>query len=297
MYPLHVNVPYSFMLFFGYYLLVQAVYGFKPLMISTESLLGAFTLASFTLLLRIFDEFKDYEHDVRLFPDRPLPSGRVTKADLKVMGWSLVAVMVLLNVTLGKGLIGFAILMAFGYLMLKFFFLPDLHRGSLLLTLATHNPVAFFTHLYVLGVFMQDHRQGLDGIPAGAWLGILMFWGLIFSWETARKIRSPEEETDYVTYSQVFGTRRAPLVPMIGLTVSFGIAVWFKFALGLGTAFLVAVVAAWAYAMWGFVRFLMNQNPATSKLRPHVEAASLTLYVAFLAALPYRFGVMWVGPF
>lgn len=295
MYPLHVNVPYSFMLFFGYYLLLQAVYEFRPLLFTVESVLGAFTLAGFTLLLRVFDEFKDYEHDRLLFPHRPLPSGRVTKRDLEILGWTLVAVMTALNLFLGKGLAGYLILMAFGFLMLKFFFLPDLHRGSLLLTLATHNPVAFFTHLYVFTVFMQDHRIEVTDVRPGAIFGILMFWGLIFAWETGRKIRSPEEEDDYVTYSRVFGTRRAPLVPMAALTASFGIAFWFAETLGLPAWMPWVLAAAWGYAMAGFVRFLAAPGPNTSRLRPYVEAASLALYVAFLAALPARFGAAWAG--
>ncbi len=290
MYPLHVNVPYSFMLFFGYYLLLQAIYAVKPLEITKAGLLGAVTLACFTLLLRVFDEFKDYEHDVKLFPHRPLPSGRVTKADLQVLGWTLVAVMTALNVYLGgKALIGYGILMAFGFLMLKFFFLPDLHRQSLLLTLATHNPVALFTHLYVFAVFLQEHP--VDRFPPGAWLGILMFWGLIFAWETGRKIRSPEEEDEYVTYSQIFGTKRAPLVPAAALTLSFGIAVWFAWTLQLSPILPVVLALAWTYAMTGLSRFVKAPSPATSKLRPYVETASLVLYVAFLVALPVAFGI------
>ncbi|MBM3268122.1 MAG: UbiA family prenyltransferase [Candidatus Sericytochromatia bacterium] len=293
MYPLHVNVPYSFVLFFGYYLLLQAIYGMAPLRFTRESLLGALTLACFTLLLRVFDEFKDYEHDVKLFPHRPLPSGRVTKADLTVLGWTLAAVMTALNALLGgKALAGYALLMAFALLMLKFFFLPDLHRRSLLLTLCTHNPVAVFTHLYVLGVFFQAHGIPLDRpVPAGAWLGILMFWGLIFAWETARKIRSPEEEDDYVTYSRLLGTKRAPLVPAFALTMSFGLAVWFAWTLALSPILPVVLVLAWTYAMTAFSRFVAHPAPTTSKLRPYVETASLVLYAALLVALPVRFGL------
>jgi 4-hydroxybenzoate polyprenyltransferase len=292
MYPLHVNVPYSFMLFFGYYLLLQAVHGFASLKLTRESLLGALTLACFTLLLRVFDEFKDYEHDRELFPDRPLPSGRVTKADLTSLGWALVALMTAFNAYLGgKALLGYAILMAFGFLMLKFFFLPDLHRKSLLLTLATHNPVALFTHLYVLGVFAAAHPGALRPGSPGVWLGIAMFWGLIFAWETGRKIRAPEEETDYVTYSRIFGAKRAPLLPAAALTVSFGLGVWFAWTLHLSPLLPVVLVLAWTYAMTALSRFVSAPSPGTSRLRPRIETASLVLYAAFLVALPVKFGL------
>ena len=34
------------------------------------------------------DEFKDYEDDLKNYPDRPLPSGRVLKSDLKPSGYA-----------------------------------------------------------------------------------------------------------------------------------------------------------------------------------------------------------------
>lgn len=291
MYPLHVNVPYSFLSFYGFYLILQAIYGLQPLTITWQSGLGALTMVAFTLLLRIFDEFKDYEHDCKLFPHRPLPSGRVLKSDLKALGWGLVAAMIGFNLFLGKGLIGFAALMAFGFLMLKYFFLPDLHRKSLLLTLATHNPIVLFTHLYVLSVFMEAH--GVEAIRPAAWAAIAMFWLLVFSWETCRKIRAKEEEDDYVTYSQIFGTRRSALVPMAGVTASAALLAFFGSTLGLSSPFLGVMALAYGYSMFGFVRWLVVQNAKTSKLKPFVESYTLVLYVALAVELVRRFGVAW----
>lgn len=291
MYPLHINVPYSFLSFFGFYFLLQAAYGGETLKLTLHSLLGTFTLAAFTLLLRIFDEFKDYEHDVKLFPHRPLPSGRVLPGDLKGLGWVLVGFMLVLNLFQGQAVMGFALLMAYGLLTYKYFFLPDIHRRSLLLTLVTHNPLALFTHIYIVSVYSMEYGQPADWRPV--WLGIAMFWLLVFSWETSRKIRTQEEEDDYVTYSQIFGTRRSALVPMAGLTASFVLTYDFYQRLDLPFWFLWAMGLAFGYAMFGFVRWLMVQTPQTSKLRPFVESYSLALYVALLAALIARFGLVW----
>ncbi len=294
MYPLHVNVPYSFMSFFGYYMLLQALYGAKPLSYSWHSILGAFTLAAFTLLMRVFDEFKDYEHDCQLFPHRPLPSGRVLTSDLKILGWSLVAFMTVLNLVMGKGLIGYLILMAYALLMFKYFFLPDLHRKNLVLTLFTHNPIVFFTHLYVLSVFMEVQGLGLSDLRPGVWYGLAMFWLLVFSWETSRKIRAKEEEDAYITYSQIFGPRAAALVPMAGVTVSALLALAFAKQLGLSLPFVVAAGAGYVYAMFGFGRWLAVQSPKNSKLRPFVEAFTLVLYLAVILDLSLRLGGQWV---
>lgn len=291
MYPLHINVPYSFLSFFGFYFLLQAAYGGETLKLTIHSLLGTLTLACFTLLLRIFDEFKDYEHDVKLFPHRPLPSGRVLPGDLKALGWTLAVLMVLMNVFQGQAIVGFGLLMAYGLLTFKYFFLPDLHRGSLLLTLITHNPLALFTHIYIFSVYSMEYGQPADW--RAVWLGIAMFWLLVFAWETSRKIRAKEEEDDYVTYSQIFGTRRSALVPMAGLTASFYLSWHFTRSLDLPIWFIGIMGVAFAYTLFGFVRWLLVQNPKTSKLKPFVENYSLVLYLAILAALISRYGLVW----
>ena len=44
---------------------------------TTELITAAISLCLFLILIRIMDEYKDYEDDLVNYPDRPLPSGRV----------------------------------------------------------------------------------------------------------------------------------------------------------------------------------------------------------------------------
>ena len=53
--------------------------------IGVQEIVGAYTVFAFLMWLRIADDLKDYETDMRLFPDRPLPSGRVTKKDIVIV--------------------------------------------------------------------------------------------------------------------------------------------------------------------------------------------------------------------
>ena len=50
--------------------------------VGIQEIVGCITIFTFLLSLRIADDFKDYKTDIKLFPDRPLPSGRVKKTDL-----------------------------------------------------------------------------------------------------------------------------------------------------------------------------------------------------------------------
>jgi 4-hydroxybenzoate polyprenyltransferase len=294
-FPLHVNVPVAFFGFFSYYFLLQQLLGNHSLAITPHSVIGAVTLTSFGMLMRVFDEFKDLESDRLYFPDRPVPAGRVQLRDLKILGWILAGSMVLLNARMGFALGAFALLMAYALLTYKYFFLPELHARSLPLTLATHSPLTALSMLYALAVCLDDFRLPLSAAPPAAWLGIPMFWLLVIAWETSRKIRVPAMEDGYSTYSKVFGPRGAAVLPMACLTVSFAIAQSFAFDLGWSFALRGTLALAFVYAMGGFVRWLLKQTPAHAKLLPFVEGYSLLFNLALFLEFGIRLGFYWRG--
>lgn len=294
-FPLHVNVPVAFFGFFGYYFLLQQLLGLHPLTITPRSLIGAVTLTSFGMLMRVLDEFKDLDSDRLYFPDRPVPAGRVELRDLKLLGWGLVALMVVLNVSGGLAPWAFLLLMAYAGLTYKYFFVPELHLRSLPLTLATHSPLTAFSLLYVLALGLDDFHVALSAVPAAAWWGIPMFWLLVIGWETSRKIRVPEQEDGYSTYSKVYGPRGAAVLPMACLTVSFALSQWFAFMLGWSWAFRGLLALAFVYAMFGFIRWLMHQTSQNAKLLPFVEAYTLFFNVGLFVEFGLRLGFHWLG--
>ena len=85
MYPLIPRLLLGIIVFGEIYFIVLLNHGVTKFNIGIPEFVGAFTVFSFLCWLRIADDFKDYEHDLRLFPDRPLPSGRVTKKDESIL--------------------------------------------------------------------------------------------------------------------------------------------------------------------------------------------------------------------
>ena len=66
--------------------------------IGIQEFVGAYTVFAFLLWLRVADDLKDFETDKRLFPDRPLPSGRVYKKDIVIICIIVQAVAIVLNI-------------------------------------------------------------------------------------------------------------------------------------------------------------------------------------------------------
>lgn len=180
----------------------------------------AIVLTCISLLIRIMDEFKDYQDDLTHFPNRPLPSGRVLKKDLLGLGIFCVFLIVFLSMTSTKLLIWALITLCFTFLMLKWFFIESIMRKNLPLAFITHHPVVLFNFIYLLIACMQMN----PAVTFDKALYILPVCLIFTNWEIARKIRAPEQETSYTTYSKIMGPRPA-MILSLALQIIFILAV------------------------------------------------------------------------
>lgn len=223
MYPLASRSLVSLLIFFEIYFVLLLNYRVTSFRIGIQEAVGTFTVFTFLLLLRIADDFKDYESDLLLFPERPLPSGRVTRRDLWILLAVLISLTVLGNLIFMNNLPWFIFLFTYGLLMSLWFFAKAKIRGSLLLAVITHNPVMMILNLYIISFTVIKYQ-----LPAVTLTSVLIAFSLYFPgliWEVARKIRAPQDETDYVTYSSIFGWRKATrfvqLLTLIDIITNF----------------------------------------------------------------------------
>jgi len=207
MYPVIPRLILGFTMFFEIYFLVILTNGtFKGLHINLQEIIGAVTVFGFLLSLRIADEFKDYETDLIMFPQRSYPSGKVKKKDLIILLTTVCVVIIALNLFFMNNLIYFAILVAYGILMSVWFFSKYKIQKSLPLALITHNPVQLILNLYVISFTCIKYNINIFTLNNMIILLTLYFPGLI--WEVSRKTRAPKDETEYTTYSKLFGYKK-----------------------------------------------------------------------------------------
>ncbi len=287
MFPVPLRVATAVLYVLGIASMVRLVLGLQTSLVTAYTLLGVWTLFLHLLILRLMDELKDIDVDRELFPHRPVPSGRVGIGDIK-SGLALATVAFIVPNLGVPAVMWMALaLLAYSFLMFRFFFIPDLLRENLLLNLATHNPVVAVGLIYLMALVGVEHGLTLADVD---WRLVLLliafFWPPTFAWEIARKIRSEEEEDDYVTYSQIFGRRRALLVVAGAQSVSLFVGIHFYVRFQLSGLFLIVLVGAYICAQWGHLRFAMRPDPRTSRLQPYAEgflfgvlAASLLEYL------------------
>ena len=87
----------------------------------------------------------------------------------------------------------------------------------------------------------------------------MALWTLYFPaliWEVSRKIRAPKDETDYVTYSKLFGYRKSTrfvlIVTIMDIITNF-ILVWNLNKISVVILFLLV-----SWMTWQFMRFMKD---------------------------------------
>ena len=98
-------------------------------------------------------------------------------------------------------------LYTYGSLMAVWFFQKHKIQPNLPAALFTHNPVQIVMNLYTLSYVVMVY--GLKWVTLTNFLAIFTLYFPALIWEVSRKIRAPKDETDYVTYSKLFGYKKA----------------------------------------------------------------------------------------
>lgn len=286
MFPLGKHLPLLLVTFLGLYGCLQALAGAPVLVFGRVAVVGFVAYFGMSLIMRVFDEFKDRELDRVLFPHRPFPRGAVHASDLVVLGGGTFALGFALNLGEGWLLWPYLAMLGFAWLTYKWFFLEKPHRDSLLLSFVTHQPLGLFVNAYVIAVAWQAlHGGPPPGLDAEWLLPLFAFFFPVSAWETSRKIRAPEQETAYVTYSSLLGPRRATLMPLafmaltcgllMRLVVRLGFAPWALWAIGLAALGHAAVC----------LRFIAAPSAAHNRIRTATEAAAGLAFTIFLLQL------------
>lgn len=265
MYPLIPRLVLGFIVFLEIYFIVILNYGVTKFNVGIPEFVGGFTVFAFLMLLRIADDFKDYETDLRLFKDRPLPSGRVKKKDLWIALITVTVIAIVLNIIFMNNIIFFVILYLYGFMMSMWFFQKSKIQKSLPLALITHNPVQMIVNIYI--VSFTCIKYGLKPITLITILAAFTLYFPALIWEVSRKIKAPKDENDYVTYSKLFGYKKATRFVLILTLVDIATNVVLVWNLNKVSVALLLINVAWM--TYKFISFM--KDPTKYKIVSKVE--------------------------
>lgn len=253
------------------------------------------------LVIRIFDEHKDYDLDVLNHPQRVLQSGLITLKQLKVLAAvsitaQLVFSLYLDGFTLGSATISWLIM--FGYLCLMGveFFCGEWLEKRLILYAFTHMMIMPLTVFWLANIATPS-ADITDVLTPSLYIMMLLAFVSGFCFEIARKTRGPEEERETVdSYSKIFGTTGSAYV-VIGLISGMLISQALLLScLGIEYiwAYGIALVATYVFAIKQVLSFV---SAPSLKGREKNEAAiainMLVGYLVIIIAALINKGIVW----
>jgi len=231
---------------------------------------GAITSLFFFLLLRIADEFKDFEEDNRFRPYRAVPRGLVSLKELRIVAWCLILFVIIINSLIMPVMLIplFVVLLYLGLMTREFFIASWLKR---------HPFVYMLSHMFIMPV-IDFYTTGLDWMTAQQEPSNALYLFLIISFsngivlEMGRKIRAKEaEEHGVETYSALIGEKRATLIWISVILVTLFIAVAAS-ALSGNAPFGVPLLLIFAStALFFGIKFLKKRIQSNAKM---LEVAS-----------------------
>ncbi len=260
--------------------------GYDGFISLTDFMIGVFASFTLFLLVRIFDEFKDQEEDAKYRSYLPVPRGLITLAELKKIGWIVAILQVaVIGFFQTKMLLLYVIVLAYLLLMAAEFFAPVWLKKKQILYITSHMMIIPLIDLYSSGL---DWLLVSDG---GLHLGVVWFMAVSFTnglvLEFGRKIRILEkEEEGVITYSKLYGTRRAAIIWSLLLTVTMILAGGASLFAGYAVWSLLIFFVFYVVCMIPAISFISNPTAISSKRIEYASALWTALMYLSLGAIP-----------
>ena len=271
-----VFATFCFCHYFGkinYEILLKTVVFFRepdPYSIDYLTMIPMFIVAFLQfLMVRIADEFKDYEEDCKYRPYRPVPRGLITLKELKVLFIICAIIQLIITLIYSRDSV-ILLLFVWEYfaIMSKDFFLKKFLDKHLLIN------VTFDEILLPILVLYLSSYVYIDG---NIWLLLLMSY--IISWivEVARKIRCKQEEEEGVkTYTAVFGIGGAIFILFILETILMLLQIMI-----LGKKYLIIIIGVYILVNIINLLFINKKNKKSAKITE--LSANIYIIVAYLS--------------
>ena len=227
----------------------------------------------FFFQLRITDEFKDYEEDLKYRPYRPVQRGIISLKALGKIGIATIIIQIILAHVINPKLIYFMLLVwVYMFLMTKEFFIKNWLTERILIYALSHVVIMIFITLVILkgtGYILESHfletlYLSLEKYEKNIFIGLIPLFALNYLngivLEIGRKTRKAnEEEYGVQTYSKLWGRKKAVFILCILYAIEYilvllGLSNMYKEFFMTGTLILTITLVISIYFMIKFLK-------------------------------------------
>ena len=179
----------------------------------------------FFFALRLMDELKDYDKDVIAHPERPLPSGLLSREQAR--GGINLSMLVMLGLAAAAGLLFswnsgglYLLIAAYLWLMYKEFYVGQRLQQFPMVYAVSHQIIGIPMIYFATSLFDAANLEA-DAVKAAS----LLTLGAFFAYEVCRKL-DPEAHPILKTYLSVYGRGRTFLIVLVAEALAAGAAYW-----------------------------------------------------------------------
>ena len=227
----------------------------------------------FFFQLRITDEFKDYEEDLKYRPYRPVQRGIISLKALGKIGIATIIIQIILAHVINPKLIYFMLLVwVYMFLMTKEFFIKNWLTERILIYALSHVVIMIFITLVIVkgtGYILESHfletlYLSLERYEKNIFIGLIPLFALNYLngivLEIGRKTRrANEEEYGVQTYSKLWGRKKAVFILCILYAIEYilvllGLSNMYKEFFMTGTLILTITLVISIYFMIKFLK-------------------------------------------
>ena len=227
----------------------------------------------FFFQLRITDEFKDYEEDLKYRPYRPVQRGIISLKALGKIGIATIIIQIILAHVINPKLIYFMLLVwVYMFLMTKEFFIKNWLTERILIYALSHVVIMIFITLVIVkgtGYILESHfletlYLSLEKYEKNIFIGLIPLFALNYLngivLEIGRKTRrANEEEYGVQTYSKLWGRKKAVFILCILYAIEYilvllGLSNMYKEFFMTGTLILTITLVISIYFMIKFLK-------------------------------------------
>lgn len=239
-------------------------------------LTAAIIIALYLLQIRTADEKKDFEHDNKYHPTRPVQRGIVTLSELAVINKLCIGLQLLLYASFLDWRIFGLGLLSQGYAILtkKEFFVRDWIRQ--------HFYIYYLTHYMQLVILFYAMTQIIQPNQISPWVFVGLFMAGVITTELGRKMFAVEDDTTDDTYSAQLGHGGSAVAISALATVMTLIAFYLIYNGAQNYLFIIGPVVALGLVVNNAYHYAIEPNKKNAK---NIELASNVMYVVTMLSV------------
>ena len=246
---------------------------------TTYFIVGALTTLCLFFGMRVLDEIKDKDKDLKYRSDLPVPRGLVSISELSVVAiLFFISVVVGISFVYAKMFLPLIIVLVYLAFMTYEFFIPKFLNNNLLLYASSHMLIIPLIDIYASGLDWY-----MNGV--GPHIGLIIFFVVSFfngmALEIGRKIKAPKDEASGVdTYSSMLGINKSIALWFIVLTVTYITSLIAIHHAGIGFASMAFLSIVYIVSVIVGMNFYSHKTTKRSKMIENVSGIwTLSMYL------------------